>query len=104
MDALRSLIVLDALAPIGTVIVVHHTDCGLTHLSDEGIRKALTEKVPSNAEEIKGMKFGAIKDIDQNLLDDVAIIKASPYLAKDLQVLGYVYEMETGLLREVTSN
>ena len=40
--------------------------------------------------------------IDQNLRDDMVTLKESPYLAPDLLVLGFVYDLETGLLREVS--
>ena len=59
-DAIRSLIVLDSIAGVGTVIVVHHTDCGLTHSTDEAIKKLLKDKAPLHAREIEGMKFGEI--------------------------------------------
>lgn len=61
-DTIRSLIVLDSIAGVGTVIVVHHTDCGLTHVSDEELRMMLEEKAPQCTELIEGMKFGEIKE------------------------------------------
>lgn len=47
-------------------------------------------------------KFWNALSFDQTLRDDIITIKASPYLAPDLLVLGFMYDLETGLLREVT--
>ena len=98
-DALRSLIVLDSLLRVGTVIVVHHTDCGLTHTSDESIRARLKDRAPEKAQEIDGMEFQAFRDMHQSVRHDMDVLKASPYL--DIQVLGYVYDVAHGTVEEV---
>ena len=59
-DAIRSLVVLDSIAGVSTVIVIHHTDCGLTHSTDGEIKEKLTKKAPEYAKEIDTMKFGEI--------------------------------------------
>ena len=58
---MRSLIVLDSIAGVGTVIIVHHTDCGLLHSTDEAIKEKLMKKAPQHANDVKDMKFGEIK-------------------------------------------
>ena len=59
-DALRSIIALDAIGNTDTVIVVHHTDCGMTHMPDSSVRKMLKERAPELEKEIDGMTFGEI--------------------------------------------
>lgn len=98
-DALRSLIVLDDLLVVGTVIVVHHTDCGLVHTSDDSIRAKLKKRVPEKAKEIDGMEFELFKDVHQSVRHDMSIVKASPYL--NVQVLGFVYDITHGTVEEV---
>ena len=61
-DAIRSLIALDSIAGVRTVVIVHHTDCGLSHSTDEAIKEKLTKKAPQHANDIKGMKFGEIRE------------------------------------------
>ena len=63
-DTLRTLIVLDNVIGIKTVMIVHHTDCGLTHVTDEKIRTQLKERNPENAGEVEELKgwFGEIEE------------------------------------------
>lgn len=98
-DVLRSLIVLDDLLVVGTVIVVHHTDCGVLHTGDESIRAKLKERAPEKAKEIDGMGFGLFKDVHESLRHDMGVVKGSPYL--NVQVLGYVYDVTHGNVEEV---
>ena len=98
-DALRSIIVLDDLLKVGTVVVVHHTDCGLMHTSNESIRARLKARAPERAEEITEMDFQLFKDVDESIKHDIGVVKASPYL--DVQVLGYVYDVTSGTVEEV---
>ena len=98
-DVLRSLIVLDDLLVVGTVIVVHHTDCGLVHSSDESIRAKLKERAPEKAKEIDDMKFELFKDVHQSVRHDMDVVKASPYL--NLQVLGFIYDITHDTVEEV---
>ena len=98
-DALRSVIVLDDLLKVGTVIVVHHTDCGVSHTSNESIRAKLKARAPQQAQEIDGMDFELFEDVHQSVRHDMSIVKASAYL--DVQVLGYIYEIEHGTVEEI---
>jgi carbonic anhydrase len=79
-DAVRSLVVLDALIPIGTVMVIHHTgkrfyclfvcvwmraddwckDCGTTHVLDDEVRRVVKARSPEMAGAVEGMVFGEI--------------------------------------------
>ena len=61
-DAIRSLIVLDSIAGVGTVVIIHHTDCGLTHSTDEMIKEQVRKKAPHCAQDVEVMKFGQIKE------------------------------------------
>ncbi|KAK1247681.1 hypothetical protein MKX07_000569 [Trichoderma sp. CBMAI-0711] len=86
---------------VGAVIVIHHTDCGLTHLRNDYLHKCLTEKAPEYADEIAKVDFGEIVDLKASVVEDMMILKDSPYLRKDLKVYGYVYDIKTGKLQEV---
>ena len=98
-DSLRSLIVLDGLLVVGTVIVVHHTDCGMVHTSDESIRARLKARAPEKAKEIDVMEFQLFKDVRQSVRHDMGVVKASPYL--NVQVLGFIYDVTKGTVEEV---
>jgi carbonic anhydrase len=62
VDAMRSINALDAIGNLGSLIVVHHTDCGMTHMPDANVRKMLKARAPELEGEIDGMKFGEIKE------------------------------------------
>ncbi|KAF2429277.1 carbonic anhydrase [Tothia fuscella] len=98
-DAMRSLAALDALGNTGTVMVVHHTDCGMTHMSDSGVKKMLRERAPERSAEIDDMEFGQI--LEYSIKEDLNILRESPYLSTDLNILGYNLDIHTGLLTEV---
>ncbi|KAH8651530.1 carbonic anhydrase [Tricladium varicosporioides] len=99
--ALRSILCLDHLVGVGTVVVIHHTDCGLTHLRNDRIRDSLAGKAPNRVNEISRIDFGEILDLKGSVVEDMKLLKESPYLSKDLKVVGYVYDIKTGKLEEV---
>ena len=77
-DALRSITILDNLLKVATVIVVHHTDCGLMHTSNESIRARLKQRAPERAGEIDEMDFELFKDVHESIKHDMGVVKASP--------------------------
>lgn len=105
LDALRSLVVLDNLLGLSAVLVVHHTDCGLTNVSNEAIRKWLKERTgpgSGHRHEIEGMEFGEIanKDFEASLKEDVELLRASPLLREGLVVKGFLFDLKTGKVEE----
>ncbi|KAJ5772103.1 hypothetical protein N7520_002632 [Penicillium odoratum] len=57
-NAIRTLSVLQTIGAPGTIIVMHHTDCGLTHFHNADIKQALLEIAPHEQELIKAPEFG----------------------------------------------
>jgi carbonic anhydrase len=97
-DAIRSLAVSQRLGGTEEVILIHHTDCGMLATSDDEFRRSLQQEVgikPTWAVETFG-------DLDEDVRQSVARIKASPFIPRKDSVRGFVYEVETGRLREVT--
>jgi carbonic anhydrase len=47
------------------------------------------------------MGFGEITDMEGSVIEDIKLLKTSPLLPADIEVLGYILDLETGLLREV---
>lgn len=101
-DAIRSLAVLQTIGDPGTIVVMHHTDCGVTHFHNSDVKKALLEISPDAKELIEPMQFGEIKNsIEESIREDIAILKASPLIKNSTQIVGLLYDINTGLLREV---
>ncbi|KAH7360660.1 carbonic anhydras-like protein, partial [Rhexocercosporidium sp. MPI-PUGE-AT-0058] len=105
--AMSTLLVLSAVGNAGkkgVIMVVHHTDCGLQTADEEGIREALRGSVEGKDGEVErvleGVRFGAFVSPDESVKEDVAMLKDSPFF-KGMQILGFVQDTETGLLKEV---
>jgi carbonic anhydrase len=97
-DALRSLIVSSQLLGTREFMVIHHTDCGMLTFTNEDIWSKLQTETGTNAEAIDFMPFS---DVEESLKEDVKTIRENPFLPKDDEVTGWVYDVKTGRLREV---
>ncbi|KIY03210.1 uncharacterized protein Z520_01677 [Fonsecaea multimorphosa CBS 102226] len=102
MDAMRTLQVLNTITPLDLIIVVHHTDCGTTHVPDSEVRERIKQISSLPAEDIDAIEFGEITDLEASIREDVAMIKDDPlYGGNAPAVVGLLYEIETGRLRQV---
>ncbi|KAN0117013.1 carbonic anhydrase [Hyaloscypha variabilis] len=101
-DAIRTLAVLQTVGQPGTIVVMHHTDCGMTHFHDDAIKDALLQIAPEEKVKIETLKFGEIKgSIEESIREDLALIRASPLIKKTVQVVGLKYDIHTGVLSQV---
>ena len=98
VDALRSLIISSRLLGTREFLVIEHTDCGMVTFREDELRRRLSEESGADA---SSLAFGAFSDLEENLRRQVAIIRANPFLPKDATVRGLIYDVKTGLLREV---
>jgi len=96
-DEIRSLAISQYLLGTEEVVLVHHTDCGMLTFTDEQFAQRLEEETgvrPSWSAE-------SFDDLEQNVRDSIARIQASPFIPRKDKVRGFVYEVESGRLREV---
>ena len=96
-DEIRSLAISQNLLGTDEIILMHHTGCGMLTFTDEEFQAQLEEKTGSRPE----WNSEAFADLDQNVRDSIARIKESPFVPNTDSVRGFVYEVETGKLREV---
>ncbi len=97
-DVIRSIAISQRLLGTEEVMLVHHTDCGMLKITDDGFRHELEEETgirPTWAAE-------AFRDLDGDVRQSMARIKTSPFIPHRDRVRGFVYEVETGRLREVS--
>jgi carbonic anhydrase len=97
-DAVRSLAISQRLLGTEEIILIHHTGCGMLTFSDDDFRRAIEQDTgirPSWAAEAFG-------DLDGDVRQSIARVKASPFIPRTDAVRGFVYEVETGRLREVS--
>jgi carbonic anhydrase len=98
-DAIRSLAISQQLLGTNEVVVIHHTDCGMLTFSNEDLRKKLKQELNADSEHVDFLPF---KDLEQSVRDDVATIKNSPLLLKNIEVNGFIYAVKSGRLLPVT--
>jgi carbonic anhydrase len=98
-DAIRSLAISQQLLGTNEVVVIHHTDCGMLTFNNEDLRQKLKQELNADAEHIDFLPF---KDLEQSVRDDVAAIKNSPFLLKNIEVSGFIYDVHSGRLLPVT--
>jgi carbonic anhydrase len=96
-DALRSLAISQHLLGTEEIILIQHTDCGMQKFSDQ----ELAERLEKHAGEPPPFKAHAFDNLEENLRDSIRMLKESPFLLKTDAVRGFVFDVETGLLREL---
>jgi carbonic anhydrase len=97
-DAIRSLAISQRLLGTREIVLIHHTDCGMLTFNDDAFRHQIEEETgirPSWAAE-------AFSDLDADLRQSMHRIKSSPFLPHTESVRGFVYDVATGRLREVS--
>jgi carbonic anhydrase len=97
-DEIRSLAISQRLLGTEEIMLIHHTDCGMLTFEDDEFRRSVQHET--------GIKPAwpaeAFTDVEDDVRQSIARIKASPFIPKKDNVRGFVYEVETGRLREVT--
>jgi carbonic anhydrase len=97
-DAIRSLAISQRLLGTEEVVLIHHTGCGMLTFNDDEFKRSIQDEVgikPTWSAE----SFG---DLDEDVRQSVARIRASPFIPRKDSIRGFVYEVETGRLREVS--
>ncbi|HTY72106.1 MAG TPA: carbonic anhydrase [Actinomycetes bacterium] len=96
-DEIRSLAISQRLLGTNEIILIHHTDCGMLTFTDDGFRATIQEetgiKPPWAAE--------AFADLQTDVRQSIARIKASPFIPLTDSVRGFVFDVATGRLDEV---
>ena len=99
-DQLRSLAISQRLLGTKEIVLIHHTDCGMLTFTDDEFKASIQAEV--------GIKPAwpaeAFADIDEDVRQSVRRILADPFIPRKESVRGFVYEVETGNLREVAVN
>ena len=96
-DAIRSLVISQRLLGTTEIVLIHHTDCGMLTFSDDDVKAQIladTGLRPSFALE-------AFPDVDDDVRQSLARVRQSPFIPHK-NVRGFVYQVEDGVLREVT--
>jgi carbonic anhydrase len=97
-DTIRSLTISQRALGTRSVVLIHHTWCGL---------ETLTEDFRTELEDAVGQRptwaVESFRDVDQDVRQSMARVRTSPFLAHTDDVRGFVFDVHTGLLREITT-
>jgi len=97
-DEIRSLAISQRLLGTKEIILIHHTDCGMLTFSDDEFRRQVEKDTgikPNWAAE-------AFDDLEGDVRQSIARIKSSPFIPNKDSVRGFVYDVKTGRLDEVS--
>lgn len=95
-DVIRSLVVSQLLLGTEEIILIHHTRCGMMTVSEDDLNQRVREEVGVEPP----FSFETFEDLDENVRLTAARLEESPFILKK-SVRGFVYDVETGRLREV---
>lgn len=98
-DTLRSLVVSHHLLGTEEFMIINHTDCGLMHATEEELRAQIQNRTGTAA--VAPAFFYAFKNIDENVRHQLQKLRTHPWVPKEVSIRGFVYDVVTGLLREI---
>ena len=96
-DEIRSLAISQRLLGTREIILIHHTDCGMLTFTDDELKRQIQEEVGIKPE----FALESFSDLEEDVRQSIRRIQASPFIPHKESVRGFVYEVETGRLREV---
>ncbi len=97
-DELRSLAISQRLLGTREIVLIHHTDCGMLTFTDDEVKADIESKTGLRPH----FALEAFSDLERDIRQSIARIKASPFVASKDSVRGFVYDVHTGQLQEVT--
>ncbi|KZS90335.1 carbonic anhydrase [Sistotremastrum niveocremeum HHB9708] len=100
-DALRNIIISQRLLGTREIALFHHTDCGMLTFTTPQLQDQLKEAHPEHSTEISGIEFHPFGDLEAAVKSDVEFLKNHPLVLKETVITGWIYEVETGKVRQV---
>jgi len=96
-DEIRSLAISQRLLGTREIILIHHTDCGMLTFTDDDFKAAIQAETGIKP----AWSAEAFDDLDADVRQSIARIKASPFIPHKDSVRGFVFDVATGKLNEV---
>jgi carbonic anhydrase len=98
-DVLAELIVSNRVLGTTEILLLNHTGCGFTTFTDDELNARLSASTGDASP--APMRFFSYSDPEQNTREQIEKVRAHPWIAKDVAVRGFIFDVDTGLLREV---
>jgi carbonic anhydrase len=96
-DEIRSLAISQRLLATREIILIHHTDCGMLTFTDDQFKKSIQDDTGIKP----AWSVEAFPDLDEDVRQSIARIKASPFVPNKDSIRGFVFDVATGKLHEV---
>jgi carbonic anhydrase len=98
-DVLGELIVSTRVLGTTEILLLNHTGCGFTTFTDDELNATLSASTGDASP--RPMRFFSYRDPEQNTREQIDKVRSHPWIVKDIPVRGFIFDVETGLLREV---
>ena len=98
-DVLGELVVSTRVLGTTEIMLLNHTGCGFTTFTDDELNAKLAAVTGNSSP--SPMRFFSYKDPEVNTREQIKTVRSHPWIAKEVPVRGFVFDMETGLLHEV---
>jgi carbonic anhydrase len=100
-DALRSLIISHYLLGTQEFMLIHHTDCGMLTFKDDDLHSRLRKEMGTTA--VSPSRFYSFSDLEADVREQIAKLKSHPWIPRSVSVRGFIFDVKTGKLREVSA-
>jgi carbonic anhydrase len=98
-DVIRSLAISQRLLGTREVMLIHHTDCGMQKITDDGFRAELQEETGVSP----AFAIESFTDVDADVLQSILRVRSSAFVPHRDAVRGFVYDVDSHRLREVAA-
>jgi carbonic anhydrase len=99
-DSLRSLLVSHYLMGTLEFMVINHTDCGLMHATEQDLQTLIQNR--SGTAAIAPVFFFAFQNVEENVRHQLQKLRTHPWIPKEVAIRGFVYDVMSGRLREIS--
>jgi carbonic anhydrase len=97
-DEIRSLAISQHLLGTEEIMLIHHTDCGMLTFSDADFAQKLEDQTGQRPQ----WPARSFPDLEEDVRESIRLIKQSPFIPRKDEVRGFVYDVKTGWLAEVS--
>ena len=98
-DVLGELVVSNRILGTTEILLLNHTGCGFTTFTDEELNAKLSASTGDASP--APMRFFSYKDPEENTREQIKKVRSHPWIAKEVAVRGFIFDVDTGLIREV---
>jgi carbonic anhydrase len=98
-DTLRSLVVSHYLLGTEEIMVINHTDCGLMQTNEQDLRTRIRNRTGTDV--VTPASFYTFQNIEENVRHQLQKLRTHPWIPETVAVRGFIYDVTSGLLREI---